>query len=258
MASRPRLGAKSKRKFCPGTDRIAVTMRFQYFFHASGSGPQRWVYVVPFISQPSTITVSGAFMTDQPLGQRAEVRVEVTRRALAQQAAHFVVGEAVLVPLQHRHVEDEQPVLPRAPPLRPGLEEAGLPLDVGPQVAGQIGVTDAQIRAAEPGSKMVDAPHAVVVGAQERSHLCEGTGHTHRRRVRLGRRAWTRVGAHRTSNERLGLEFGQSHRNDATGGQKPGGGDPSADRFEATAVGASHRSSRQAPTFELPKHASQT
>lgn len=36
-----------------------VTMRFQYAFQATGSGPQRCVYVVPFISQPRTSTVSG-------------------------------------------------------------------------------------------------------------------------------------------------------------------------------------------------------
>lgn len=59
MASWPRLGVKSNRNSWPGTERMAVTMLFQYFFQASGSGPQRWVYVVPFISQPSTRTVSG-------------------------------------------------------------------------------------------------------------------------------------------------------------------------------------------------------
>lgn len=52
---------KSNRNFWPGTERIVVTILFQYFFQASGSGPQREVYVVPFISQPSTITVSGTF-----------------------------------------------------------------------------------------------------------------------------------------------------------------------------------------------------
>ncbi|CAM5428528.1 hypothetical protein SAURM35S_08915 [Streptomyces aurantiogriseus] len=38
---------------------MVVTILFQYVFQASGSGPQRWVYVEPFISQPSTRTVSG-------------------------------------------------------------------------------------------------------------------------------------------------------------------------------------------------------
>ncbi len=52
---------KSNLNFWPGTERIVETILFQYFFQASGSGPQRWVYVMPFISQPSTITVSGTF-----------------------------------------------------------------------------------------------------------------------------------------------------------------------------------------------------
>ncbi len=61
MASRPRFGVQSNWNFWPGTARIVVTILFQYFFQLSGSGPQRWVYVMPFISQPSTITVSGIF-----------------------------------------------------------------------------------------------------------------------------------------------------------------------------------------------------
>ena len=76
-----------------------MTILFQYFFQASGSGPQRWVYVVPFISQPSTITVSGTFSVDQPLGECPEVVIELPRRALPQQAAHLGVGDALLVAL---------------------------------------------------------------------------------------------------------------------------------------------------------------
>ncbi|WP_439900867.1 hypothetical protein [Streptomyces somaliensis] len=50
---------------------MAVTMRFQYSFHASGSGPHRWLYVDPFISQPRTTTVSG---TPSPTSRCASAR----------------------------------------------------------------------------------------------------------------------------------------------------------------------------------------
>ena len=153
-------GAKSNRNSCPGTDRIAVTMRCQYVFQASGSGPQRWVYVVPFISQPSTITVSGAFRRDQPLGQRAEVVVEPARaRPRAAGRAPRRRGRRSSLRSSIGTLRTNSRSLLRLPPLAPRLQEARLPLDVRPQVAGQIGVTDPQLRAAEPGSdSCVDAP----------------------------------------------------------------------------------------------------
>lgn len=108
---------------------------------------------------------------DEPLGELAEVVIELSGRALPQQLPDFGVGDVVLVALQHGHVEDEHPVVLLPPPVRPHVEEAGGALDVAPAVAGQIGVAHAQLGVAQPAAELGDPGHAagavVEVGAED-------------------------------------------------------------------------------------------
>ncbi len=123
----------------------------------------------------------------QPLGERAEVVVEQAVGATPQQRPHQTVRQPALVALQHRHVEHQQPVLTLPPPLRPRFQEARLARDVGPPVAGQVGVADPQLGAAEPLLQLRHAPDAaravVEVGAQRRlpgGHRVPGRGEVRR------------------------------------------------------------------------------
>ncbi len=125
---------------------------------------------------------------DEPLGEGAEVVVELVSRAAPQQLADLTVGHARLVALLKRDVEDEHPLVVGVAPARPVLEEADVALDVLPVVTGQVGVAHAQFRAAEPAAELLHPLHAARVGGQEgaeRRHALRGCGGGHGRRPRL-------------------------------------------------------------------------
>lgn len=92
----------------------------------------------------------------QPLGEPLEVPVVPARRARPDQPGHLVVGHPALVAFLHGHVEDEHPVVLGPAPVGPVLQERDTALDTGPLVAGEIGVSDPDLLAAQPARQVRD------------------------------------------------------------------------------------------------------
>ncbi|CAM5672466.1 hypothetical protein SVIOM74S_07464 [Streptomyces violarus] len=120
----------------------------------------------------------------QPLGEDTEVVIELPGRALPQQPPDLAVGDALLIALLHGDVEDEHALGLLVAPVRPHLEEVGGTLDVAPAVARQIGVSGAELGAAQPVAEQRHPGHTAGIGLEEDT---EGRGFLTRRSGGQGR-----------------------------------------------------------------------